>query len=226
MADEIGAYSPKTAKFVLDSVRELSRNRPASSGLVDAYTPTPIYFKNKSTADTIPAYGCVQMVGTEEIDGSTYLLVDKPFDYDMVMGPFLLNGPGEVEPGQLGTAQWGPIYRATKNGGTYSVGTRLGPTASSYDLSKGCLFSYAGNDEQEEDLIKVIACETPLLAVATSGISANSSGTVTAKVPSSGNWTTGTVTYTAWNPTAVAIASAKSVMLFPIDAKWVAVELC
>jgi hypothetical protein len=102
----------------------------------------------------------------------------------------------------------------------------MGPKASSFDLSKGCLFTFIGNDEQEVDLIKVIACETPLLAVATSGISANSSGTVTAKAPASGNWTAGSVTYTAWNPTGVAIGSAATVLLFPVDAKWLAVELC
>ena len=228
MADEIGAYSPKTAKFVLDAVRELSRNRPASSGLIDAYTPTPIYFKNASTTETIPAYGCIQMVGTEELDGTTYLKVDRPFDYsDSIVGPFLLNGPGEVEPGQIGTAQWGPIYRATKDAGAYTVGTRLGPVASSFDLSKGCLFSYAGNDEQEDDLIKVIACETPLLAVAgAGGIAGNSSGTVTAKAPASGNWTGGSVTYTAWAPTSSPIPANSTVLIFPVDAKWVAIEVC
>jgi hypothetical protein len=65
-----------------------------------------------------------------------------------------------------------------------------------------------------------------LLAVAGSGIGANTSGTVTAKAPASGNWTAGTITYTAWNPTGVAIASAANVLLFPVDAKWLAVELC
>jgi hypothetical protein len=190
------------------------------------YTPTPIYFVNKSTA-TIPAYGCVQMVGASEIDGTTYIEVTRPFDYsNSVVGPFLLNGPGECLPDEIGTAQWGPIFRAKKDSSTYSTGTRMGPVNASFDLSKGCLFTYIGDDEQEDDLIKVIACETPLLAVAGSGIGANTSGTVTAKAPASGNWTAGTITYTAWNPTGVAIASAASVLLFPVDAKWLAVELC
>jgi hypothetical protein len=190
------------------------------------YTPTPIYFLNKST-ETIPPYGCVQMVGSSEIDGTTYIEVTRPFDYsDSVVGPFLLNGPGECLPGEIGTAQWGPIFRAKKDSATYSTGTRMGPKASAFELEKGCLFTFIGDDEQEDDLIKVIACETPLLAVAGSGIGANTSGTVTAKAPASGNWTAGAITYTAWNPTGVAIASAANVLLFPIDAKWVAVEIC
>jgi hypothetical protein len=138
----------------------------------------------------------------------------------------LLNGPGECLPNEIGTAQWGPIFRAKKDSSTYSTGTRMGPKASAFELEKGCLFTFIGDDEQEDDLIKVIACETPLLAVAGSGIGANTSGTVTAKQPASGNWTAGTITYTAWNPTGVAIASAANVLLFPVDAKWLAVELC
>jgi len=89
------------------------------------------------------------------------------------------------------------------------------------------LFTYLGDDEQEDDLIKVIACETPLLAVTGSGgIAGNSSGTVTAKAPATGNWTVGTVTYTAWAPTSTLIPANSTVLIFPIDAKWVAIEVC
>ena len=226
MAQQIGAYTPKQAKRIWDAVQAFERQGTASQGAFLPYTPTPIYFVNKST-ETIPPYGCIQMIGASEIDGTTYIEVDRPFDYsDSVVGPFLLNGPGECLRDEIGTAQWGPIFRATKDSATYTTGTRMGPMASSFDLSKGCLFTYVGDDEQETNLIKVVACETPLLAVATSGIGANTSGTVTAKAPASGNWTAGSVTYTAWNPTGVAIASAATVLLFPVDAKWLAVELC
>jgi hypothetical protein len=226
VAQQIGAYTPKQAKRIWDAVQAFERQGTASQGAFLPYTPTPIYFVNKST-QTIPPYGCIQMIGSSEIDGTTYIEVDRPFDYsDSVMGPFLLNGPGECLRDEIGTAQWGPIFRATKDSATYTTGTRMGPVASSFDLSKGCLFTFIGDDEQETDLLKVVACETPLLAVATSGIGANTSGTVTAKAPASGNWTAGTITYTAWNPTGVAIGSAAPVLLFPVDAKWLAVELC
>jgi hypothetical protein len=227
MAQQIGAYTPKQAKRIWDAVQAFERSGTASQGAFLPYTPTPIYFVNKST-ETIPPYGCVQMIGSSEIDGTTYIEVDRPFDYtESVMGPFLLNGPGECLQDEIGTAQWGPVFRATKDSATYTTGTRMGPVASSFDLSKGCLFTYIGDDEQEVDLIKVIACETPLLAVSgSSGIAGNSSGTVTAKSPASGNWTAGTITYTAWAPTSAAISANATVMIFPIDAKWVAVEIC
>jgi hypothetical protein len=226
VAKEIGVYTPKQAKRIWESVQAFERMGSTSAAMAIPYTPTPIYFVNKSTA-TIPAYGCVQMVGSSDIDGTTYIEVTRPFDYsNSVVGPFLLNGPGECLPDEIGTAQWGPIFRAKKDSATYSTGTRMGPVDASFDLSKGCLFTFIGDDEQEDDLIKVIACETPLLAVAGSGIGANASATVTAKAPASGNWTAGTITYTAWNPTGDAIASAANVLLFPVDAKWLAVELC
>ncbi len=227
MAQQIGAYTPKQAKRIWDAVQAFERSGTASQGQFLPYTPTPIYFVNKST-ETIPPYGCVQMIGASDIDGTTYIEVDRPFDYtDSVIGPFLLNGPGECLQDEIGTAQWGPVFRATKDSATYTTGTRMGPVASSFDLSKGCLFTYIGDDEQEVDLIKVIACETPLLAVSgSSGIAGNSSGTVTAKSPASGNWTAGTITYTAWAPTSAAISANATVMIFPIDAKWVAVEIC
>ena len=226
MAKEIGVYTPKQAKRIWDSVQAFERMGSASTAIAIPYTPTPIYFVNKSTA-TIPPYGCVQMVGSSDIDGTTYIEVKRPFEYsNSVMGPFLLNGPGECLPDEIGTAQWGPIFRAKKDSATYTTGTRMGPVDASFDLSKGCLFTFIGDDEQEDDLIKVIACETPLLAVAASGIGANTSGQVTAKAPTSGNWTAGTITYTAWNPTDVAITSTANVLLFPVDAKWLAVELC
>ncbi len=226
MAQQIGAYTPKQAKRIWDAVQAFERQGTASQGAFLPYTPTPIYFVNKST-QTIPPYGCIQMIGSSEIDGTTYIEVDRSFDYsDSVVGPFLLNGPGECLKDEIGTAQWGPIFRATKDSSTYTTGTRMGPVASSFDLSKGCLFTFIGDDEQETDLIKVVACETPLLAVATSGIGANTSGTVTAKAPASGNWTAGSVTYTAWNPTGVAISSNALCLIYPVDAKWVALELC
>lgn len=228
MTQELGVFSPKVAKELLATVRELARQIGVTKGAFEPYTPTPIYFRNRSTANTIEPYGCIQIVGTEEIDGTSYLTVDRPFDYsDSVVGPFLLNGPGQCGPGEIGTAQWGPMFRARKDSSTYSVGTRMGPIADSYELSTGCLFAYCGDDDQEPDLIRVVACETPLLAVASgAGIAANSSGTVTAKAPATGNWTAGTVTYTAWNPTGVAISSNALCLIYPVDAKWIALELC
>ena len=226
MTKEVGYYSPGLARRIKDLALAYERDRQGGQPIFRQTVPNPIFVLNDSE-HTIPRFGCMQVVGTQEIDGQNLLKVNRPFDYsDSVMGPFLLNDIEPIEPGEIGMAQFGPVYRAIKDTGTFTVGTRLNPTADSFKLSKGPLFVYLGDDDIDEDIIKVERCETPLLAVAGSGIAANSSGTVTAKQTASGNWTAGSVTYTAWNPTGVAISSNALCLIYPVDAKWVALELC
>ena len=226
MATEIGYFTPSQADRVWRNALAFEKLAAVGAKTDRPITPTPISFVNKSGA-TIPPYGCIQITGTEETGGRNYLQVKRPFDYAGVMGPFLINGDREVIADDFGTAQWGPIYRVKTDGTTLAVGTRIGPNASSFEVGKGCLFTNCGADDIEEDVIRVIACETPLLAVAgAGGIAANSSGTVTAKVPASTGWAAGSVTYTAWAPTSTPIAANATVMIFPIDARWVAVEVC
>lgn len=226
MATEIGYFTPTQADRVWRNALAFEKLAAVGAKTDRPITPTPISFVNKSGA-TIPPYGCIQITGTEETGGRNYLQVKRPFDYAGVMGPFLINGDREVIADDFGTAQWGPIYRVKTDGTTLAVGTRIGPNASSFEVGKGCLFTNCGADDIEEDVIRVIACETPLLAVAgAGGIAANSSGTVTAKVPTSTGWAAGSVTYTAWAPTSTPIAANATVMIFPIDARWVAVEVC
>ena len=226
MATEIGYFTPTQADRVWRNALAFERLASVGAKTDRPITPTPISFVNKSGA-TIPPYGCIEITGTEETGGRNYLQVKRPFDYAGVMGPFLINGDREVIADDFGTAQWGPIYRVKTDGTTLAVGTRIGPNASSFEVGKGCLFTNCGADDIEEDVIRVIACETPLLAVAgAGGIAANSSGTVTAKVPTSTGWAAGSVTYTAYNPFTAVVAADASLILFPIDARWVVVEVC
>lgn len=226
MATEIGYFTPTQADRVWRNALAFEKLTSVGAKTDRPITPTPISFVNKSGA-TIPPYGCIQITGTEETGGRNYLQVKRPFDYAGVMGPFLINGDREVIDDDLGTAQWGPIYRAKTDGTTLAVGTRIGPTSNSFEVGKGCLFTCCGVDDIEEDVIRVIACETPLIAVAGSGgIAANGSGTVTAKVPTSTGWAAGSVTYTAYNISATAISNNANVLIFPVDARWVAVEVC
>jgi hypothetical protein len=224
---EVGYFTPRQAERVWEATKAFEKGTKGRASDEKPITPTPISFVNKGTT-AIPAYGCIQIVGTEEIGGRNYLQVTRPFDYSQsVMGPFLLNGPNEVDADDFGTAQWGPIYRAISDGSAYTTGTRFGPLPDAYTVGKGSVFTYLGEDDVETDCVRLIACETPLLAIAGSGgIPANSSAEVTAKQPALGNWTSGSVTYTAWAPTATPIPANATVMIFPVDAKWVAVEIC
>ena len=55
MAKEIGVYTPKQAKRIWDSVQAFERMGSTAPSTAIPYTPTPIYFVNKST-ETI--HGC------------------------------------------------------------------------------------------------------------------------------------------------------------------------
>jgi hypothetical protein len=224
---EIGAFTPERARRIWQATLAFERGIDvASTDMRPAIAP-PIYFVNLSS-HTVPPYGCIQVNGVQEIGSQNYLQIARPFDYtNSVMAPFLLNGPYEVEAGDLGVAQSGPIFRALTDGTSYACGTRLGPAVDSFELTKGSSFTAIAYDDIGTDILKVIACETPLLATAGSlGIAGNSSGTVTARLPSSGNWSPGTITYTAWAPTSTPITANAIVLIFPVDAKWVAVEIC
>jgi hypothetical protein len=223
---EIGAFTPERARRIWQATLAFERGIDVASTDMRPAIDPPIYFVNRSS-ETIPPYGCMQINGTVEVGGQNYLEVTKAFDYtSSVMAPFLLNGHYEVDADDLGVAQSGPVFRALTDGTPYACGTRLGPTANAFTLTKGSSFTAISADDIGENIIKVIACETPLLAKASSGIEPNSSGNVTAKLPGTGNWSTGTITYTAWNPTATRISNNATVIIFPIDSKWVAVELC
>jgi hypothetical protein len=223
---EIGAFSPERARRVWQATLAFERGIEAPTTDLKQFVQAPIYFVNKHSTK-IPAYGMIQKIGTEEIGDQNYFQVSRPFTYTgSVMGPFLINGPREVEPNDLGCAQIGPIYRALMDSSSYATGTRIGPTVDSFLAAKGCLYTFIGLDDIDTNIAKLIACETPLLAITSASIAGGASGNAVAKVPTVGNWTAGSITYTVWNPATTTIASGKLVMIFPIDAKWAAVEIC
>ena len=226
MTTEIGYFTPRQAERVWRNALAFEKTLQGTRVPEQQFLSAPISFVNRS-GHTVPPYGCMQIIDTEEINGRNYLQVARPFDYSGVFGPFLLNNDREVADDDFGTAQSGPVFRALSDGSTLGIGTRIGPLADSFEVGKGCLFTNLGPDDIEPDVIRVMRCETQLRAVAgAGGIAANSSGTVTAKVPTSTGWAAGSVTYTAYNISATAISNNANVLIFPVDARWVAVEVC
>ena len=63
-------------------------NTPIPTAGPSLHLPTPAYFHNDA-GETIPAYACMQVTGTEEIDGQNYLVVEKPADTDGTAGGFV-----------------------------------------------------------------------------------------------------------------------------------------
>jgi hypothetical protein len=223
---QIGVTSPERMQRMWAATLQVERMRDRRPQETVVNLPVPLYFRNDSGHE-IPPYGCCQVLDTAEIGNQNYLLAGRPIAWTgAVVGPFFFNGPRAVPDGDYGNFQPGPIYRAIGDGTTLAVNTRVGPVDASFDVGKGCLYSVLGPDDLVDECIRLVDNTTSMLAVAGSGIPANGSGTVTSKIPTAGDWTTGGTTYTARNPSSTAIPSSALVICFPVDAKWVAVEIC
>lgn len=120
-------------------------------------TDTPIYFSNDS-AETIPPYACMQVVGTVEQGGQNYLQVDKPADTDATAGGYIFNGPSEVLSGGDGVAQKGPVFRVFKDAGTITAGDKWGPTVGEWYLTlDNGAYIVCGEDDVLDDVFRVLA---------------------------------------------------------------------
>jgi hypothetical protein len=211
-------------------VREMVQwwERQGLGGLEDTRTPTGkgIYFKNNSGA-TIPAYGCIQASGTHE-NVLNYLTVERAFDYSAVQSVVLFNGPFEVPDGEFGTAQCGPVFIATHDAAiAYNVGDRMGWKSSSFNLALGAPLVYLGADDVVTNGCRVAWDHSCMSGQSISAIAAGASGTVYRRKASSGSFTTDTTrSYTAYNDSGTEVAADSRILMFPVDGRWVIVEVC
>lgn len=222
---QVASFTVENGHRIMNATRWVERNKVPSPGNLFIQNSESILFRNDS-GYTIPAYGCFQVDETVEDGAYNYLTAIRPFTWTGAALVFMFNGPLEVENGKFGTAQNGPLFRALKDSTTMSIGMRLGPTSNSFELGKGCLFSYLGTDDVVTSCIKIVRNETMLLAIADSTIAGNSSGTATVKIPSAGDWSAGTISYTVRNPSSTSIPSGQLCQIEPIDAKWTIVGIC
>ncbi len=195
---------------------------------VPQFIESPIYLKNLETT-IIPAYGIVQVNGcVEEVaGGKTYLQVKRPFDFDSTQSILVVNGPREIEAEGFGVAQKGPVFRIKTNGTTLATDDRIGATLSSYLASLGAVFRVLGDDDIDTNIVQAVVDSTPCMGESISSIVSGSIGNVYMRKPTSGGWSTDTSKqYTAYNDTPTDIAGSKRLILFPVDGRFVAVEVC
>ncbi len=144
----VGAFSPNTAKQVLGMVRYLEQAGFAQkAGVAHPHNPapeTPLYFQNISDEE-MPAYACMQIVGTKELEGMNYLLADKPRDTGGSNGPYLWNKHVKVPVDEYGTGTAGPHVVTQYDDSLDAVaGLELGPTQGQWYMSTGSLVNVAG----------------------------------------------------------------------------------
>jgi len=136
--------------------RNVGLFEPSSVSISTVLTETPVYFSNDS-GEIVPAYACMQVTGTLEIGGQNYLVIEQPADTDGTAGPFIFNGPREVEIGGEGVAQNSSVLRVFKNTGTVTAGYKWGATVGEWYVTKdaGSLI-VCGEDDIEDDVFRVI----------------------------------------------------------------------
>jgi hypothetical protein len=111
------------------------------------------HFVNRS-GETVPAYGCIQVTGTEEIGGQNYLVGEKPADSNGTAGWYVFNSHCVVEDGDRGTCNDGVLVRALSEG-SLNAGDKVSPKADSWYVESGSLFPVAGPDDIKQDCYKI-----------------------------------------------------------------------
>ena len=96
---EIGVFTPEQARLLWQDYQtrrqlqpHVSKNFPQRRPVADV-SPHRVFIKN-TTAEVIPAYACVRVLGTEIVGGRTTITVEKPTDTE---GQFLFNSQFEIK---------------------------------------------------------------------------------------------------------------------------------
>ena len=239
MAD-YGFFTPQTATRILTRLASLeSAVFGGGAGVVPQLGQSQIYVHN-TTAEEIPAYGCMQCTGTEVIGNRTYVQVSKPADSTGGAGGFLFNSSRAIPANGNGIGFAGPHVRALGNGSTATAGDKWAPVSSSWEIapdSAGFLIC-VGDDEVATDVIRVISVAGsgggfPLIHCVTpeAGIPARNGSDVMGSAScdvydsnTSGALTDSATNLTIYNPSRTAIAGSTHIAAVQNQAGiWVAI---
>lgn len=198
--------------------------------------PPPAYVHNDS-GEEIPPYACMQVTGTEEIDGQNYLVVDKPADTDGTSGGYVFNGPFAIADDDEGKYQVGQVVRGYKDSGTITGGDKWSPVVNQWYIAKvnDGPFIACGADDVDDDVLKVFSTgisstgvqpriyRTPGGGIAARTTASLPSATCTRVTVTSGTRTVTTDTETVYNDFTSAIAGSVDIVAAYIDGEWVAI---
>ena len=162
MAD-YGFFTPATAQQIIADLK-LLKSAVFGNGAVNnpQLTATPIYVHN-TTAEEIPAYGCMQCTGTEVIGNRTYVQVSKPADSTGEAGGFLFNSSRAIPVNGNGVGFAGPHVRALGDSSTATAGDRWAPSASLWTVGddEDGIFMCIGDDDVASDVVRLFCDHAP-----------------------------------------------------------------
>jgi hypothetical protein len=226
MSETYSVLKPSFADKLLELVRWWER-LPDSQTTDTVTVERPIYFRNDSGV-TIPPYAAVQLKATIESGVLNYSTARRCYDYDAAQTFIVLNNAFEVLNGDYGSSQVGPTFTAIHDAAiTYNVGDRMGWKSSAFTIGLGAPLVYLGIDDVATNACKVAWDYSCMMGQSILEIAANGSGLVHRRKATSGGWTTDTSrSYLAYNDTDIAVAADSRIIMFPIDGRWVIVEVC
>jgi hypothetical protein len=153
MAD-IGVFTPEQARLLWLDYQErkqlnpqLQKNFPVRRP-VDEPSPHRVFIKNTED-ETLPAYGCVEVLGTVVIDGVSYVEVCKPTRLD---AEYLFVSQFEIEADKIGWAYRYGVVRML--GDPPSEPKRFNAIVGSYEIEEGDgPFVVFGPDVIDDDVL-------------------------------------------------------------------------
>jgi hypothetical protein len=214
----IAAWTPEQAARAWEATEAYERLLGGSTPGLD-YLPGErgILFRNDS-GEEIPPYGLLHITGTVD-DKFNYVKVTKPASSNLVRSKILVNGPEPVADGREGTAQAGPIFRIIHDAAiSYLPGDRVGYKHDSFLAGLNPTFLVLGNDDLEDDMIRVMYDDSEIRGVAATTITATTAGDVTVSTPATRTHKAKTI--------GLSILSGTNVRLGSENGEWTAIEVC
>lgn len=138
--DEIGVFTPEQARLIWQDYQtrrqlqpHVSQNYPQRRP-IDEVSPHRVFVKN-SEAETIPAYACMRITGTEVIGGRTALIVEKPTE---TSGEFLFNSQFTIAANAVGWAYRYGVVVMLGDGETPTVANaQYAPMVGAWTIEEG-----------------------------------------------------------------------------------------
>jgi len=218
----IGAFTPEQAARTWEATQAYERNLGSSGAFVeDLPGDNGINFRNDS-GEEIPPYGLVHITGSINFEGMLIFTVDKPATSNVLKSKVFINGPAAVADGKYGTAQLGPIFRIIHDGAlTYQAGDRVGYKVGSFLAGLNPTFLVLGEDDLEDDMIRVMYDDSEIYGVSAGTITSSSAGNVTVSTP----YAPTTRTHQA-KTIGASITSGTNVRLGSAAGEWIVLGVC
>jgi len=138
--DSIGVFTPEQARLLWQDYQtrrqltpNVTKNFPQRRP-IDEVSPHRVFVKNDS-GETIPAFACLKITGTDTVGGVTVVTVDQP---DSTTGEFLFNSQFAIETDATGWAfRFGVVIMLGDSGTPSAANVHYRPVPDTWTIEEG-----------------------------------------------------------------------------------------